>query len=183
MYACVMCEYTHAHALTHKRTQNLIGFCVSLLLLFQKGQTPLTTKDICRTSKYIIFIEVFGGRNRVISDAVSLLQALRYQGKSSIFQFIGICQDSINSFSLDSSSVQDFSLWGTSLYLPINLSYIREFSSAMNQSRFLCFSSPPSSSPSPSSSFHHNHMYGFSSLFFIKCFHLIFVSIHNNGFT
>lgn len=101
----------------------------------------------------------------------------------SVFQFVGICQDGINSFSLDSSSVQDFSLWGTSLYLPINLSCIREFSSAMNQSRFLCFSSPPSSSRSPSSSFHHNHMYGFSSLFFIKCFHLIFVSIHNNGFT
>lgn len=89
------------HMQFHRKcTQNLLDFYISLLLLFQKGQTPFTTKDICRSSNYIIFTEVFGGRSGVISETVCLLQALRYQGKSSAFQFIGICQDGINPFSL-----------------------------------------------------------------------------------
>ena len=109
-----MCAYIHmylyawinicgcdTHMQLHRKcTQNLLDFYISLLLLFQKGQTPFTTKDICRSSNYIIFTEVFGGRSGVISETVCLLQALRYQGKSYAFQFIGICQDGINPFSL-----------------------------------------------------------------------------------
>lgn len=91
----------HMHMQLHKKcTQTLIDFYISLLLLFQRGQTPFTTKDICWSSHYIIFIEVFGGRSGVISETVCLLQDLRYQGKSSAFQFIGIYQDGINPFSL-----------------------------------------------------------------------------------
>ena len=59
----------HMHMQLHKKcTQTLIDFYISLLLLFQRGQTPFTTKDICWSSHYIIFIEVFGGRSGVISE-------------------------------------------------------------------------------------------------------------------
>ena len=106
IFMCI-CMHGSIYVVVHTRiqlhrkcTQNLLDFDISLLLLFQKSQTPFTIKDICWRSNYIIFIEVFGGRSRVISETVCLLQALRYQGKSSAFQFIGICQDGINPFSL-----------------------------------------------------------------------------------
>lgn len=148
----------HMHMQLHKKcTQNLVDFYISLLLLFQKGQTTFSTKDICWRSKYIIFIEAFGGRSAVISETVCLLQALRYQGKSSAFQFIVICEMVSIHFLLSSSSVQEFSSCRTSLYLSTNWSYVREVSSFMKQSRFYVFSSssslPSSASlslPSPS---------------------------------
>lgn len=139
-YACTMCEYTCVHTLTRTYTQkNLIGFIVSLCLLFQKGQTPFTTKNTCRASECTISLAAFAGRNGIGSETVTFPPVLRFQQKSSVFHFTQVSQDNIESFSFDSSSVQDFTSWGTRLYLPINWSYVRELSSARNQNRCLCF--------------------------------------------
>lgn len=67
MCACIMCE--HTNVFTHKYAHNIIGYYNFLLLLFQKGQAPFTTKD--KTSNCAIFLLHFLLEEIVIHETTS----------------------------------------------------------------------------------------------------------------
>ena len=164
--------YTHSDT----NTQNNIGFYDSLPLLFQKGQILFIIKETWRTSKYT-FIEIFVGGSGVISDTIRPSSASNQIPEViyllfSSYRYVKVV---LSHFLLAAALFRTYAQEKLSL-LPNKLIICLRILFATNQSRYPLFTSSSLSSSllSPSSPSHHSHSYGYSSLFFVKCFTYFF---------
>lgn len=159
--------YWHSHTNIHTI---FLAFMMSYSCYFKKaklGSQQMTNANP-QTTPWFLLNFLLEEMELLVNLSVPLLPTFRYQWTSFIcFPFMLIRQDSIKSFSCDSTSFQGFRYQRSRLYFPINWSHAREFFSAMNQSR--CFHHHHHHRP-----YYPNHMHRCSYLFFINCFCLTF---------
>ena len=110
--------HTHLHTNAHKIT---LAFVSPYSYYFKKARLHSQLRTYAEPQNISFLLKFLVEEIEILLRQSLFSKLSDTRGNHlSVFQFRGIRQDSINSFSLDSVSVQDFSLWGTSLCLPIN---------------------------------------------------------------